>query len=39
MEGESRFGPHLHPHNLGWKIVEGKLMSVQCEMAIESSAM
>ena len=24
--GESKLGPHLHPHNLDWKAVEGKLM-------------
>ena len=25
-KGESKLGPHLHPHNLDWKTVEGKLM-------------
>ena len=25
-KGESRLGTHLHPHNIGWKAVEGKLV-------------
>ena len=24
-KGKSRLGPHLHPQNIGWKAVEGKL--------------
>ena len=31
---ESRLGPHLHPQNLGWRPVEGKLVPMQCDMDV-----
>ena len=39
MEGESRLSPHLHPHNLGWKAVEDKLLSMQCDMDVAPKAL
>ena len=39
MKGESRLGPHLHPHNIGWKAVEGKLVSMQCDMDVAPKAL
>ena len=33
-KGKSRFGPHLHPLNLGWKAVEDKLVPMQCDMDV-----
>ena len=38
-KGESRHGPHLHPQNLGWKAVEGKLLSVQYDMDVAPNAL
>ena len=38
MEGGIMVGPHLHPHNLGWKAVEGKLLPVQCDMDVVPKA-
>ena len=38
MEGESRLGPHLHPHDIGWKAVEGKQVSMQCDMDVAPKA-
>ena len=38
-KGESRHGPHLHPQNLGWKAVEGKLLSVQYYMDVAPKAL
>ena len=35
---ESRLGPHLHPHNIGWKAVEGKLLTVQYNMEVAPKA-
>ena len=37
--GESRLGPHLHPQDLGWKAVEGKLESMQCDMDVAPKAL
>ena len=39
MKGESRLGPHLHPQDLGWKAVEGKLVSMQCDMDVAPKAL
>ena len=39
MEGGSRLGPHLHPHNLGWKEVEGKLVPMQFDMDVAPKAL
>ena len=38
-KGESRLGPHLHPHNLGWKAVEDKRLPVQCDMDVAPKAL
>ena len=38
-KGESMLGPHLHPQNLGWKAVEGKLLPVQCVMDVAPKAL
>ena len=38
-KGKSRFGPHLHPQNIGWKAVEGKLLPVQCDMDVAPKAL
>ncbi len=38
-KGESRHGPHLHPQNLSWKAVEGKLLSVQYDMDVAPKAL
>ena len=38
-KGESRLGPHLHPQNLGWKAVEGKLVPMQCDMDVAPKAL
>ena len=32
-------GPHLHPQNLGWKAVDGKLMPMQCDMDVAPKAL
>ena len=32
LKGGPKLGPHLHPHNLGWKAVEGELLTVQCDI-------
>ena len=37
--GNLEVGPHLHPQNLGWKAVEGKLLPVQCDMDIAPKAL
>ena len=39
MEGESRLSPHQHPHNLGCKAVEGKLVPMQCDMDVAPNAL
>ena len=39
MEWESRLGPRLHQHNIGWKAVEGKLLPVQCDMDVAPKAL
>ena len=39
MDGESRLGPHLHPQDRGWKAVEGKLVSMQCDMDVAPTAL
>ena len=39
MEGGSRLGPHLHPQDLGWNSVEGKLVSMQCDVDIAPKAL
>ena len=33
-KGESMLGPHLHPQNLGWKAVDGKLVPMQWDMDV-----
>ena len=38
-KGESRLGPHLHPQNLGWKAVEGKLLPVQSDKDVSTKAL
>ena len=38
-KGESRLGPHLHPQNIGWKAVEGKLVPMQCDMDVAPKAL
>ena len=38
-KGESRLGPHLHPQNLGWKAVEGKVVPIQCDMDVAPKAL
>ena len=38
-KGESRLSPHLHPQDLGWKAVEGKLVSMQCDMDVAPKAL
>ena len=35
MEGESG----LSPHSFGWKAVEGKLLTVQCDMDVAPKAL
>ena len=32
-------GPHLHPQNLGWKAVEGKLVPMQCDMDVAPNSL
>ena len=39
MEGGIKLGPHLHPQNLGWKAVEGKLLPMQCDMDVAQKAL
>ena len=34
-----KVSPHLHPHNLGWKAVKGKLVSMQCDMDVAPKAL
>ena len=38
-KGELRLDPHLHPQNLGWKAVEGKLVHMQCNMDVAPKAL
>ena len=38
-KGKSRHGPHLHPQNLGWKAVDGKLVPMQCDMDVAPKAL
>ena len=38
-KGGSRLGPQLHPQNLGWKAVEGKLVPMQCDMDVAPKAL
>ena len=38
-KGDQGPGPHLHPQNLGWKAVEGKLLPVPCDMDVARKAL
>ena len=38
-KGESKLSPHLNPHNLGLKAVEGKVVSTSCEMDVAPKAL
>ncbi len=37
-KGESMLGPHLHPQNIGWKAVEGKVLPGQCDIDVAPKA-
>ena len=37
-QGESRLGPQLHPHNLGFEAVDGRLLAVQRDMDVALKA-
>ena len=38
-KGGSTLGPHLHPQNIGWKAVEGKLVPTKCDMDVAPKAL